>query len=80
LGLGIQERQHLRIEQEQVDIVTFTMVDLQHEGGAAAESPFGNMALRGLEMIEDAGGDAEERGPLARPLFDHRRQAARARS
>ena len=39
LGYGIEKRHNLRIIEKDIDIVAFTMVDLEHERRTAAEAP-----------------------------------------
>ena len=59
----------MRIVQEQVDVVAFTVIDLEHQGRAAAETPPRRETLRFLEAREDFDGDIEQDRPLAGPVF-----------
>lgn len=56
LRLRVQERQHLWVVEEDVDVVAFAVVDLEHQRGSAAEAPIRREALRGFKMTEDVDG------------------------
>src|SRR3546814_8979684 len=49
LRFRIEKWEDLWIVQKQVDVVTFTMIDLQHQCGSAAEAPLRREAVRSEE-------------------------------
>lgn len=79
LDLWIEKRQDLRIIKEDIDVVAFTMIDLEHERRPAAEAPRGHEADVLLELGEDFHRKIEQDRPLAWAALDHalRRQRER---
>src|SRR3546814_423201 len=71
LRFRIEKWEDLWIVQKQVDVVTFTMIDLQHQCGSAAEAPLRREAVRLPEMVKNIYGEIEKDRPFARPLCRH---------
>jgi hypothetical protein len=49
---------------ENIDIVAFTMVDLQHHGRTAAERPGIDVDLLGIDLTDQRAGNAKETCPI----------------
>src|SRR3546814_20295691 len=60
LRFRIEKWEDLWIVQKQVDVVTFTMIDLQHQCGSAAEAPLRREAVRLPEMVKNIYGEIEK--------------------
>jgi hypothetical protein len=76
LGLGIEERQDLRVVKKQINVMALTMVNLEHQCSAAAKAPMGHEPDATLNMVQDADSQVEEDRPLTRPVGSHAGYAA----
>jgi hypothetical protein len=71
----VDETEQLRVINENIDIMAFTMTDLDRHGHAAAKRPFEVVAVRILsKLIYEVDGDAKKPPPFGTApamLFSH---------
>lgn len=66
LGFWIQKGQILGITDKQINVVTITVPDLQHEGSATTECPVVHGNAICIRLIDDCHSLVEKLGPSAR--------------
>ncbi|MDR7145515.1 hypothetical protein J2X43_003724 [Rhizobium sp. BE258] len=63
VGRWIEEREELRIVQENIDVMAFAMVDLQHHCSTAAEGPIGHQHMGSIYVIDELVGNRKKLVP-----------------